>query len=475
MRNDPIEMTESGGELNRWSAAQASVIGAMLIDERCCGEIFQATTPEMFSNISFRHIYQAIRKVWTERRPVDPVTVLDALGAENGSYANLMADCMKITPTAANVLDYCDVLSRCLRLSVFRSAAYDLLDAPTAEAAGEIWARLGKELLGGKKKRIYSYDELMNDFFDRMDDDRPPDYIDWGFAPLNEVMTVASGHFVVIGAESSVGKTALAFQFARHMAKCGRRVGFFSLETPKADAADRLMANGGSVPLPAIKHKRLDRAAMLRLMKDAEDMHGVCFDLIEAAGYSVEEIEEDTLANGYDTIFVDYMQLVNAQSSDEPSLQVRKVANYLQSISLRLNCTVIGLSQVTPPQKDRNGKRRELCKWDLRESKQIVIAAQAIMLLDLTDLDDYGSNRVMIVDKNKDGACGRMYLEFDAPRMRFRYLPAYEPPEISAARERNAVMDRNREARESKRKAEAAQMTFKELSDDEGGELPFQK
>ena len=51
-RHEPIELTESGGELNRWSAAQASVIGCLLIDERCCGEIFQATTPEMFPDSS---------------------------------------------------------------------------------------------------------------------------------------------------------------------------------------------------------------------------------------------------------------------------------------------------------------------------------------------------------------------------------------------------------------------------------------
>ena len=469
----PLELTESGGELNRWSAAQASVIGCLLIDDRCCGEVFQATTPEMFSEASFRNIYKAIRKLWTERHPVDPVSVLDALGSAGSNYASLMADCMKVTPTAANVMCYCEILQKCLRLSLFRKAAYDLLDAPNEQACGEIWTRLGKELLGGKKKRISSYAELLDDFFDRINDETPPDYIDWGFAPLNEIMTVISGHFVVIGAESSVGKTALAFQFARHMAKCGKRVGFFSLETPKEDAEDRLMANGGDVPLPAIKHRRLDRNAMLRLTKDADEMHGVCFDLIEAAGYSVDEIEEDTLANGYDTIFVDYVQIVNSLTDDDVSKQVRKVSIGLHNISLRLGCTVIGLSQVTPPEKDRKGKRRELCKWDLRESKQLVNDAQVIMLMDLSDLSDYSSNRVLIVDKNKDGACGRMALEFDAPRMRFKYLPPYEAPEIANARERNAVMDRNRETREAKRKAEADQVTFKDLPDNEGGDLPF--
>lgn len=476
-RYDALELTESGGELNSWTAAQTAVIGSMLIDELCCGEVFQATTPEMFSESSLRHLYEATRRLWVERKPIDPVTVLNACGGDGHAYAGLVADCMKVTPTAANVLEYCALLQDCLRLSTFRMAAYKLLDAPTAEGAAVVWQELGKQLMAGKKKRIYSYHELMDDFFDRLNDPAPPDYIDWGFHPLNEVMTVQEGHFVVIGAESSVGKTALAFQFARHLAECGKRVGFFSLETPKESAEDRLMANGGGVPLPAIKHKRVDDAAMRRLMKDAERMYDVNFDLIEAAGYTVDEIMEDTIAKQYDTIFVDYAQLVNALQDDDSSRQVRNVSIGLHMLSIRLKCTVIALSQITRPDA-KNGRRRELCKWDLRESKQLVQDGDVIMLLDLTDLEDYSSNRVLIVDKNKDGACGRMYLEFDAPRMRFKYLPAFEPEEISAARERNARMDANREARREKIVRAAGipgQTELRELEDDEGGDNPFQK
>ena len=287
---------EEGGELTRWRQAQASVIGAMLVDERCVGEVMQATSPEMFSDGALRHVYEAIRGVWLERRPVDPVTAADACGSD--SYNRLMAECMAITPTAANVEEYCEICAKCLRLSIFRGAAYELLDAQTAEAAGEVWTRLGKQLMGGKKKRIFSMPQMLDDFFDRLNDDRPPDFLDWGFDPLNEVMTIQAGHFVVIGAESSVGKTALAFQLARHFAEGGKKVGFFSLETMKAAAEDRLMANGGCVPLGAIKHKRVDAAAMHRLVLDAEKLHGLSFDLIEAAGYTVDEIMEDTIAGG---------------------------------------------------------------------------------------------------------------------------------------------------------------------------------
>ena len=463
-----------GGELTMWGAAQRSVIGAMMLDERCCAGVFQATTADMFSDSALRHIYEAARRVWLEKQQVDPVIVAEACGSD--SYTPVIAECMRTTPTVANVEEYCGLLAKCLRLSVFRQAAYELLDAQTADAAGEIWQRLGKELMTGKKKNVYSYRDMLESFFDRLNDPAPPDYVDWGFQPLNEVMTVQHGHFVTIGAESSAGKTLLALQFARHIARGGRRVGFFSLETPHEDAEDRLMANGGDVALPAIKHKRIDESAMRRLAKDAERMYNVDFDLIEAAGYSVEDIQRDTIAGRYEVVFVDYVQIVNALKDDDVSRQVRNVSIGLHALSLQLGCTVIALSQVTLPERDKKGKRRYLNKWDLRESKQLVNDSQVIMMLDLTDLNDYSSPRVLIVDKNKDGACGRMFLEIDAPHMRFNYLPAYEDPSITDARERNAKMDRNREARQDKERRKRGiegQATFQELDPDEGGELPF--
>ena len=474
MTHDPLAAVSEGGQLTRWSAAQSAVIGSFLVDESCCGAVFQATSAEMFPDSTMRHIYEAARSVWSKTGKLDPVMVLDACGSD--SYAETIAECMRVTPTAANAEEYCELLSKCLRLSTFRAAAYELLDAPTAESAQEVWMRLGKALMGGKKKRIFSYRQMLDDFFDRLNDERPPDFLDWGFQPLNEIMTIQAGHFIVIGAESSVGKTALAFQFARHFAEVGKKVGFFSLETMKDAAEDRLMANGGGVPLPAIKHKRVDAAGMKRLTDDAQRMYDVRFDLIEAAGYGVDEIMEDTIAGGYDTIFVDYAQLVNALKDDDITRQVRNVSIGLHALSIELGCTVIALSQITPPEKNRNGKRPQLTKWNLRESRQLVQDADAIMMMDLTDLNDYTSPRVLIVDKNKDGACGRMYLEFDAPRMRFSYIPAFEPPEISEARERNEKMDANRAARQEKdrrKRGIEGQATFRELDPDEGGELPF--
>lgn len=76
----------------------------------------------------------------------------------------------------------------------------------------------------------------------------------------------------------------------------------------------------------------------------------------------------------------------------------------LHSMAQELGVTVVALSQVTPPEPGKDGKRRQLRKEDLRESRQLLQDAEAILMMDLADPKDYRSQRVLIVDKNKDGA-----------------------------------------------------------------------
>lgn len=98
--------------------------------------------------------------------------------------------------------------------------------------------------------------------------------------------------------------------------------------------------------------------------------------------------------------------------------------------------------------------------------------------MDLSDLNDYQSNRILKVDKNKDGPCCRMLLRFDPKHMRFSYQPPVEDSDTQSSRERIEAMDRNREARNAKaarerRAREDQESAFRELEGGKGDDLPF--
>lgn len=455
--------------------AQQAVIGCLLIDgEKLSGEIMRRIRAEDFTDPAFRTLFTACRELWSDLQPVDPVIVLDKVG---DAYKDTIREAIIATPSSASWESYCRITADYARLSRLRDLAFRVLDCDRADEAREILLQAEGLLAQRESIKITPFREMAADFLNRMEDKTPKDFLDWGFPALNERLFITQGRFVVLAAESSVGKTALALQMSMGLAKSGKRVGFFSLETSQEDAADRIFANRGNVALPDIKRRRLRLEDMQRLLTAAKVDRDAPYDLIEAAGCTVDDIRATTIMRQYDVIFVDYVQLIQAKG-DQPSEQVRAVSIGLHTMALQLGCTVVGLSQVTPPQKNQKGERPELSKENLRESHQLIHDGEAILLMDLTDLKDYNSNRILKVDKNKDGPCARMILHFDARHMRFDYVPPYEDESITAARKRNEKMDANRAERQRKAEARrgpavAGQTSMEELPDD-GEALPFE-
>lgn len=455
------------------NAAQAGVIGSLLVAPTLAGEIFPRVRAEDFSDTALRTLFAALRELWLEQKAIDPVILLDRVGA---AYTETVEAAMKATPSSAAWADYCEIVRSQAQLRGLQAAALRILESGSAEDARRALRDAEGLIADRESARIHSYREMAQDFLARMDNKKDPDYLDFGFPQLNAQLSISQGRFVVLAAESSVGKTALALQLGLGIARRGKRVGFFSLETSAPDAMDRIVAQTADVPLPAIKHKRIGDDYARAITGELEKSYELPFELIEAAGSSVADLRALTLAQRYEVIFVDYVQLLQAEG-ESPAQQVRAISMDLHRMSQQLGVTVIGLSQVTPPPKDAKGRRAELSKENLRESHQLIHDAEAILILDLTDLKDYGSPRVLKVDKNKDGPCCRMLLRFDARHMRFVYQPPVRDPEDIAAAERAAVKDRNREERNEKntqkrRERDAQESAFREM---EGGEegLPF--
>ena len=88
-----------------YTLAQQSVIGSMLIDDRCVPLVISNLKEDDFLDPICRNFFRAIRELAREGKPIDPVTVTGKLKAE-GEYVQWCAEVMEITPTAANVGAY---------------------------------------------------------------------------------------------------------------------------------------------------------------------------------------------------------------------------------------------------------------------------------------------------------------------------------------------------------------------------------
>ena len=116
-----------------WTDAQAYVIGSALIDPACVPVIMSEATPEDFSG-EYRTMLDAIRSLAVSGQPVDPVTVLNAVGP---SYRDTVKRLLVETPTAAHVEAYIDVCKEQSRLSRLAALGAELTGAVTLADARE--------------------------------------------------------------------------------------------------------------------------------------------------------------------------------------------------------------------------------------------------------------------------------------------------------------------------------------------------
>lgn len=446
-------------DLTAWQHAQSAVLGSLLIDpEHVAGLVFSTARAEHFGDPAMRHVFEAARGLWQERQPVDPVTVLSAAG---GAYRQLVEDCMRLTPTAANVESYLALIRDASKLHTIRSAAMAIAASDDLNAAAEAYEDLGSRLRDLDQFEDQSLEELIGRWCDRMQDGTEPDYLHFGIEQLDRLLNVGRGKFVILAADSSVGKTALALQFAYHMAEQGKKVGFFSLETDADTLTDRLLAEAqtAAVELPRSKRKQLRaedyrRATGVAMRETAKRIR------ILNRFRSVEQIRGRTVMRGFDVVFVDYVQLLEAPGRERWDI-VTNISIGLHRMAQELGVTVVGLSQITPASKDR---KTAPSKDDLRESRQLKHDADVILIMSLSS-EGAGTFRELQVAKNKDGPLGRMLLDFDPEHMSF----AYRAPETASEVGRSL----RAEGRKAKRRAVEGQESFAELPDGEGGELPF--
>ena len=444
-------------DLNAWEKAQRSVIGSLLIDpDQTAGLIFQTARASFFNDAAIRHVYDSALGLWSENRPIDAVTLQHRAGDE---YRDLLVQCMTETPTAANLEAYMDICREASRITAMQTEAMAIISAESEASATAAWERMGAMLQDADQGEDLTISELIGDYLDRIQDKTPVRYLSWGIESLDKALYVSAGQFGVIAADSSVGKTALALQFAYHMAATGLRVGFFSLETPKESLTDRLMAEYqiAGIPLPISKRKALSeddfRKAYEAGMKNSDTQLRIL-----RKYETLEQIRAKTIQRRFDVIFIDYVQLINAPGRERWDI-VTNISMNLHRMAQQLGVTVIGLSQVTPAVKGQKTPTKD----DLRESRQLKQDADFILLLYPNTDDDAGPNeRVLEIAKNKDGRCARLMLDFKPEYMTF----VYHVPNV------NEMRSEARAAKEVRRSKKPEEPQFVELP---GGkeDLPF--
>ena len=135
------------------AAAEQAVIGSMLIDPRCVPEVLEKLKADEFYGKLNRDIYETMYTMFAYGQTIDPVTVLDQMkvrGVYQEQCESYVAEIMRVTPTAANVMEYAAIVRDRALLRRLGEAA-DEINGMVYEGAGE-----AETMLEAAERKIYA-------------------------------------------------------------------------------------------------------------------------------------------------------------------------------------------------------------------------------------------------------------------------------------------------------------------------------
>lgn len=442
---------------------QLGVLGSLLIEPDLIGQVMAKVRADDFRNERCRLIYQAITGAFLEGKRVDGIIVRDRL-AGFGDFTNDLMQLIEVTPTAANIWEYVDLLKKQSALEGLRDVGHALQTVTRLEDAMELLDKANAIFSTRPGVKRLSAKDLVQDFMDRHGEGKHPEYYSWSFRKLDEGLYSERGDMVIVGGYPSAGKTALALRFAWHMA-ASHRVGFYSLETKPEKLSDRSVATLAKIDMKTIKHSALTEDLWRQFLSHANSISKSNIDFIPAGGMTVADIRADALAHRYEVIYIDYLQLISVGHTYNRTEAVTSISIGLHQLAQANNITVVALSQLKRAENSKKGEEIAPDMSSLRESGQLEQDADTIMLLYKETPDDLQSRRVLKVAKNKEGTIGKIYLDFDGATQTFT--------ESDSTKEVvKHFQEEGRKAKQAnKRQQVSGQLPLVEVND--GGPLPF--
>ena len=234
------------------------------------------------------------------------------------------------------------------------------------------------------------------------------------------------GDLIIVAARPSMGKTAIALNFAQNVAKKNRHVAIFSLEMSKEQLTDRLIAAAMAVDSWKLQKGKLTEDEFARMGDALETLsHSKIYLDDSPAGEGLTSIKSKArrlkMESGLDLIVIDYLQLMSNGNSLNRVQEVSEISRGLKSLARESDVPVIALSQLSRQLESRPDKRPVMS--DLRESGSIEQDADIIAML---YRDDYynefsetpGVTNVLI-RKNRNGPIGQVDLKFEKSQQKF--------------------------------------------------------
>lgn len=423
--------------------AEQSLLGCVLLDGDTIIRIADIIEPGDFYKKEHRVIFTAMLNLYTKRDAIDILSVATSL--KDGGVLDEIGGNTYLTslvnrvPTPTHAMQYAKIVKKKKTLRELIDASHAIAELGWSEEEDT------EKLLDQAEQRIFGISQrsLQQDFasvsgsleeaYARIEALAKHEGggirgVATGFGDLDNLLSgLQPSDLVILAARPSLGKTSLALDIARHVAlREEQPVGLFSIEMSRAQVVDRLLSAEARVNLWKLRTGKLSD-------QDFEQLRDALDRLSNAPIYiddnpSPTPLQMRTMTrrlqaeHGLALVIVDYLQLVDAQStSDSLVHQVTEISRSLKAMARELDVPVLALSQLSRAVESRPDQIPKLS--DLRESGSLEQDADVVMFIYREDrvkpnMAQKGIAEIHIA-KHRNGPIGKISLKFDEEHATF--------------------------------------------------------
>lgn len=428
--------------------AEASVLGAVLIDNDAIVKISDKLSPEDFYDSRHAYIYRAIKDLYEDRKAIDVLTLSNRLKAQKRldeiGGAAYLTELTNFVPTAAHVESYADLVAeKSVRRQLMRinkeltalaldetKKLKDLIEIAESELM-----KVGQEQT---RQSVVSIEEILDTSFERLDalhkDKKKIRGIPTGFKDLDNVLAgFQRSDLVVLAARPSMGKTAFALNLAHNIALDAHEpVLIFSLEMSKDQLVDRLLSMESGVDAWALRTGNLTDSDFEKIGQAMGPLSEAPIFIDDTPGITVSDLRTKARREAHQRqlglVIVDYLQLLSGggryASEGNRVQEISEISRNLKGLARELNVPVLALSQLSRSVESRPDKIPQLS--DLRESGAIEQDADVVAFIYREEYYNPETDRKKITDimikKHRNGPTENIELYFDNEKQRFRSL-----------------------------------------------------
>ena len=435
-------------------AAEAAVLGSMIVDPECINEVVEHLEAAAFYRLEHQMIFDAVVALYEKNRGegLDAVLLRDELEKrkqlEQVGGVDYIAKVMESVPSSANVTYYARIVKdKMLLREIINAASAILNDAYSQDGeTNETLDEAERRIFEVTDRNISGTASLVKDLVSRayeLIEKREGSHVTGlatGYYELDDLTCgLQSGEMIIVAGRPSMGKTSLALNIAEHLGVVEKiPVGVFSLEMGKQQLAERFLCSIGEVDSQKVRKGMLSTEDYETLKAASGELYDAPIYIDDSASLTPLELRAKARRlksqHRIRCIIVDYLQLMHLGGRVESRQQeITTISRYIKALARELNVPVVVLSQLNRSPEGREGHRPRMS--DLRESGSIEQDADVVMLLHREDYyhrgeKDYEPNNraELIIAKQRNGPTDTVQLVFREKYTRFENASHIEQP-----------------------------------------------